>query len=76
MCNGNITKFRSDRVGLIFIVNRAKAKIATTRSKVLAFWKLVHCLICNLSFIMAEFNESEAPKNFDWMPEGCIPLAG
>jgi hypothetical protein len=25
---------------------------------------------------MAEFNENEAPKNFDWMPEGCVPLAG
>ena len=25
---------------------------------------------------MAEFSENEAPKNFDWMPEGCVPLAG
>jgi hypothetical protein len=24
---------------------------------------------------MAEFSENEAPKNFDWMPEGCVPLA-
>lgn len=27
-------------------------------------------------FIMAEFSENEAPKTFDWMPEGCVPLAG
>ena len=37
---------------------------------------LAHYLHCLKSFIMAEFNESEAPKSFDWIPEGCVPLAG